>query len=76
MSSLPILQSLRESILTANVKAVYGEPIAAQGKTVIPVAKIIYGYGGGAGTVESAIPGLVAREAEALGEQERSRWVL
>jgi hypothetical protein len=36
MSSLPILQSLKESIVTANVKAVYGEPIAAQGKTVIP----------------------------------------
>jgi uncharacterized spore protein YtfJ len=50
MSSLPILQSLKESILTANVKAVFGEPVAAQGKTVIPVAKIIYGYGGGAGT--------------------------
>ena len=50
MSSLPILQSLKESILTANVKAVYGEPIAAQGKTVIPVAKLIYGFGGGAGT--------------------------
>jgi uncharacterized spore protein YtfJ len=50
MSSLAILQSLKESILTANVKAVYGEPIAAQGKTIIPVAKIIYGYGGGAGT--------------------------
>jgi uncharacterized spore protein YtfJ len=49
MSSLEILQSLKESILTANVKAVYGEPIAAQGKTIIPVAKIIYGYGGGAG---------------------------
>src|ERR1700740_2440377 len=50
MSSLPILQSLKESILTANVKAVYGEPIAAQGKTVIPIAKLIYGFGGGAGT--------------------------
>ena len=43
MSSLPILQSLKESILKANVKAVYGEPIVAQGKTIIPVAKIIYG---------------------------------
>jgi len=32
------------------VKAVYGEPVAAQGKTVIPVAKVIYGYGAGAGT--------------------------
>jgi uncharacterized spore protein YtfJ len=51
MSSLALLQSLKESILTqANVKAVYGEPIAAQGKTVVPVAKIIYGYGAGAGT--------------------------
>ena len=51
MSSLALLQSLKESILTqANVKAVYGEPIAAQGKTVVPVAKIVYGYGAGAGT--------------------------
>jgi uncharacterized spore protein YtfJ len=32
------------------VKAIYGEPIAAHGKTVIPVAKIMYGYGAGAGT--------------------------
>ena len=51
MSSLTILQSLKDSILSqANVKAVYGEPIAAQGKTIIPVAKIAYGYGAGAGT--------------------------
>lgn len=50
MSSVEILQSLKETFLTANVKSVYGEPIAAQGKTVIPVAKIIYGYGGGGGT--------------------------
>lgn len=50
MSSLAILQSLKESIQTANVKTVYGEPIVAQSKTIIPVAKIVYGYGGGAGT--------------------------
>jgi uncharacterized spore protein YtfJ len=51
MSSLTLLQSLKESILTqANVKALYGEPIAAQGRTVVPVAKIIYAYGAGAGT--------------------------
>jgi uncharacterized spore protein YtfJ len=51
MSSLALLQSLKESILSqANVKAIYGEPIAAHGKTVIPVAKIIYAYGAGAGT--------------------------
>jgi uncharacterized spore protein YtfJ len=51
MSSLPLLQSLKESILSqASVKAIYGEPIAAHGKTVIPVAKIMYAYGAGAGT--------------------------
>ena len=51
MSGQALLQSLKESIVTqANVKAVYGEPITAQGKTVVPVAKIIYGYGAGAGT--------------------------
>ena len=51
MSSLQLLQSFKDSILSqANVKAVYGEPIAAQGKTIIPVAKIGYGYGAGAGT--------------------------
>jgi uncharacterized spore protein YtfJ len=51
MGSLALLQSLKDSILSqANVKAVYGDPIEAQGKTVIPVAKIVYGYGAGAGT--------------------------
>jgi uncharacterized spore protein YtfJ len=51
MSTLSLLQSLKENILSqASVKAVYGEPIAAHGKTVIPVAKIMYAYGAGAGT--------------------------
>ena len=51
MSTLSVLQTLKESIVTqATVKAIYGEPISAQGKTVIPVAKIMYGYGAGAGT--------------------------
>ena len=51
MSTPAVLQSLKESILSqASVKAIYGEPISAHGKTVIPVAKIMYGYGAGAGT--------------------------
>jgi uncharacterized spore protein YtfJ len=62
MSSLALLQSLKDSILTeANVKAVYGEPIVAQGKTVVPVARIIYGYGAGAGTAG-------VRDSKAQGE--------
>jgi uncharacterized spore protein YtfJ len=51
MSTLAVLQSLKESVLSqASVKAIYGEPISAHGKTVVPVAKIMYGYGVGAGT--------------------------
>ncbi|HEX3470362.1 MAG TPA: spore germination protein GerW family protein [Silvibacterium sp.] len=51
MGSVALLQSLRESIIgQAGVKTIFGEPITAQGKTVIPVAKLTYGYGAGAGT--------------------------
>ena len=51
MGSLALLQSLKESILgQASVKTIFGEPILSQGKTIIPVAKIMYGYGAGAGT--------------------------
>ncbi len=51
MSTLALLQSLKESILSqASVKAIYGEPISAHGKTIIPIAKILYGYGAGTGT--------------------------
>ncbi len=33
----------------ASVKAVFGEPIEAAGKTIIPIAKVRYGFGAGAG---------------------------
>src|SRR6266851_1812080 len=57
MSTQTLLQSLKESILSqASVKAVYGEPISAHGKTVVPVAKIMYGYGAGGGGGVRAIP--------------------
>lgn len=35
---------------SAHVKTVFGEPIAAQGKTIIPVARVRYGFGGGMGS--------------------------
>ena len=51
MESLALLESLKESVLgQANVKTIFGEPISAQGKAIIPVARITYGYGAGAGT--------------------------
>jgi|SRR5215469_6686258 len=51
MGSLALLQSLKESVTgQANVKTIYGEPIAAHEKTIVPVAKIMFGYGAGAGS--------------------------
>ena len=51
MGSLALLQSLKESVLgQASVKAIYGEPISAHEKTIIPIAKIMYGFGAGVGT--------------------------
>jgi uncharacterized spore protein YtfJ len=35
---------------SANVKAVYGTPITTDGKTVIPVARVLYGFGVGSGS--------------------------
>ena len=33
----------------ASVKTVYGDPILADGKTIIPVAQVAFGFGGGFG---------------------------
>jgi uncharacterized spore protein YtfJ len=32
---------------SASIHTIYGDPIEAQGKTLIPVAKVSYGFGGG-----------------------------
>ena len=51
MGSLAILQSLKESVLgQADVKAIYGQPITAHDKTIVPVGKVMFAYGAGAGT--------------------------
>lgn len=41
------IQGLRES---ANVENVYGEPIVTEGKTIVPIARVAYGFGGGFGS--------------------------
>jgi|tagenome__1003787_1003787.scaffolds.fasta_scaffold20345713_2 uncharacterized spore protein YtfJ len=35
---------------SAHVKTVFGEPIVAEGKTIIPAARIRYGFGAGMGS--------------------------
>jgi uncharacterized spore protein YtfJ len=48
-----LFQSLSDKIESgANVKSVFGEPISVAGKTIIPVAKVAFGFGGGIGIHE------------------------
>jgi uncharacterized spore protein YtfJ len=50
MSAKEMLQNIGESLgSTATVKSVFGEPIHIEGKTVVPVAKVAYGFGAGFG---------------------------
>ena len=34
---------------TAHVKTIFGEPVEAHGRTIIPVARVQYGFGAGSG---------------------------
>ena len=48
MSLQNYYQSFAERLQTsAHVKTVFGEPIEAAGRTIIPVASVAYGFGGG-----------------------------
>src|SRR5262245_65853822 len=50
MNAVDVLQRIGETLgSTATVKSVFGEPIHVNGKTVVPVAKVAYGFGGGFG---------------------------
>ena len=50
MVASDILEKIGGSLgSSANVKTVFGEPIHAEGKTVVPVAKVAYGFGAGGG---------------------------
>jgi uncharacterized spore protein YtfJ len=51
MSAKDLIDGAVEHLRTsASVKTVYGDPISAEGKTVIPVAKVAYGFGAGSGS--------------------------
>jgi uncharacterized spore protein YtfJ len=55
MNAAEMLQKLSETLGSmATVKSVFGEPIHAHGKTVVPVAKVAYGFGGGFGSGKNA----------------------
>lgn len=53
MQPTEILDKIGQSLgAAATVKAVFGEPIRHEGRTVVPVAKVRYGFGAGAGGVK------------------------
>lgn len=55
MNTSDVLRNIGETLgTTATVKSVFGDPIHANGKTIVPVAKIAYGFGGGFGAGKNA----------------------
>lgn len=65
MTVQDLFQSLAERLQqSANVSSVFGQPIVAQGRTIIPVAKVSYGFGGGAGMGRQGRP-----DAGGVGEE-------
>jgi uncharacterized spore protein YtfJ len=49
LSSGTVIERLAERLSSADVRTIYGSPIEHAGATVIPVARVRYGFGGGAG---------------------------
>jgi uncharacterized spore protein YtfJ len=50
MTTKELIDSAVEHLkASASVKTVYGDPVVVDGKTVIPVAKVAYGFGSGKG---------------------------
>jgi len=55
MEIQPYFQSLLDSLRSsANVKTIFGDPISAESRTIIPVARVGYGFGSGFG--EGGVP--------------------
>ncbi|MBV8818531.1 MAG: hypothetical protein JO022_09260 [Acidobacteriaceae bacterium] len=66
-SARDLLHSIGERVATsASVRNIYGEPITAHDRTLIPVARVGYGFGAGAGGGERGTgePGTGERGAE------------
>ena len=49
------LETLADRLQSTSVRAVYGEPVSAEGKTIIPVARVAFGFGGG-GSLSGSTP--------------------
>ncbi|HEY1262118.1 MAG TPA: spore germination protein GerW family protein [Terriglobales bacterium] len=57
MSSLALVQSLHENLSkNAGVRNVFGEAIHSGDQTILPVARVAYGFGGGSGPAQEGSP--------------------
>jgi uncharacterized spore protein YtfJ len=48
-----VVERVAERLASADARTIYGSPIERGGVTVIPVARVRYGFGGGAGRKQS-----------------------
>lgn len=49
MTGEEVSAQIRSAIDQVGVKKLYGDPITAGNRTIVPVARILYGFGGGMG---------------------------
>jgi uncharacterized spore protein YtfJ len=54
---MDVQESIHSLVNQSSAKTVYGEPITAEGKTIVPIAKLRYGFGGGSGKKAGEQPG-------------------
>lgn len=65
MTPQNIFKTISERLQTAaTVKTIYGDPVVAEGKTIIPVARVRFGFGAGFGEGDTGGEG-VSGNAEA-----------
>jgi uncharacterized spore protein YtfJ len=68
MNATDMLEKIGDALgSTATVKSVYGEPIQMEGKVVVPIAKIAYGFGAGGGRGPAKHSGDVETQPEGGG---------
>lgn len=68
MTVQQVLDTLAQRLgSSAHVKNVYGEPVTVGDKTIIPIARVGYGFGGGGGTEPPQAAGQPVREGGGAG---------
>lgn len=62
-----LFQNVKSLTDPFGVKSVYGEPVVVEEKTIVPVARVAYGFFGGFNTREESSPGETRGAAGCLG---------